>query len=222
MSSLEYLKKAAKNLFKDWKSHTVTVEPDGFKLFEYNSHFFDFNDFVVYYDLSVEDEENFSLMKAQHMIAQMAGYRKWNDLINASEKELELAKILISHFYDSGDVEDWEAYKAISGFNNFDIDSKIKIARHYYEDSHDFEEKIPDPKILQGKEREIALNKELMNFGKSNFNEKVRCLHCGKTYLLSEATVVLFYGDKEPMVMCKHFPQCNGSLIDMFTVKETL
>ena len=220
MSNLEFLKKASKNLFKDWKSHTVTVEPDGFKLFEYDSHFFDFNDFVVYYDLSVEDEENFSLMKAQHMIAQMVGYKKWNDLITSSEKELELAKILVSHFYDSGDVEDWESYKAISGFNNFDIDSKIEIAKHYFEDSHDYEEKIPAPKILQGNERVIALNNELLNFGKKDVNAKVRCLHCGKTYTLAEAQVVLFYGDEEPMVMCKHYPECDGSLIDMFAVEE--
>ena len=47
---------------------------------------------------------------------------------------------------------------------------------------------------------------------------KVQCLHCGKEYLYNEASVVQFPDDDEPFVMCKHYPECNGSLIDMMEV----
>jgi hypothetical protein len=47
---------------------------------------------VLDFDIDVED---FGLTKAQHTIAQMIGFRKWTDMLKASEPELELAKLLL-------------------------------------------------------------------------------------------------------------------------------
>lgn len=47
---------------------------------------------------------------------------------------------------------------------------------------------------------------------------KVHCIHCGKEYLYREANVVQFPDNDEPLVYCKHYPECDGSLIDMMEV----
>lgn len=51
-------------------------------------------------------------------------------------------------------------------------------------------------------------------------NTKVHCIHCGKDYFYKEASVVNYPDNDEPLVMCKHYPECDGSLIDMMEVEE--
>ncbi|MDR0908564.1 MAG: hypothetical protein LBM77_02250 [Spirochaetaceae bacterium] len=55
------------------------------------------------------------------------------------------------------------------------------------------------------------------------FNETVECIHCGKKFILNEFKVVkdnvpCDIGDE--YIVCKYFPECNGSLIDFFPAKE--
>ena len=49
-----------------------------------------------------------------------------------------------------------------------------------------------------------------INVSKPKFPIKLigvnKCIHCGKEYLYSEATVVQFPDDDEPLVMCKNYP----------------
>jgi len=74
MTQIESFKLEAKNLFKDFKSKT-------------QKHF------PIHYERVLDeykiDPEDFSLMKAQHVIAQIAGFNKWTDLIQAPESELQ-------------------------------------------------------------------------------------------------------------------------------------
>lgn len=73
-------------------------------------------------------------MKAQHIIALMAGFNKWSDLLQASEIELELAKLLIDN-HDRIHVEDWEMYIAgVERDNNgtFDPESKLEIFKQVF------------------------------------------------------------------------------------------
>ena len=44
MSNLEFLKKEAKNLLKDWKTQTKTVESDGSVFYNYSPKFYDVAD----------------------------------------------------------------------------------------------------------------------------------------------------------------------------------
>ena len=46
-------------------------------------------------------------------------------------------------------------------------------------------------------------------------NTKVHCIHCGKKILYKEANAIQFPDKDEPLIYCKHFPNCDGSLLDM-------
>ena len=122
MTHIEYFKLQAKNLFKDYKTKTKP-----FDIYEYNPKYFDVDGIVVAYDL---DEDNFSLMNAQHIISLMAGFKKWTDLLKASETELLLAKLLFDN-QDKISVDDWEMYIANVEQDNsgleFDPESKLEI-----------------------------------------------------------------------------------------------
>jgi len=107
MEAITYFKLQAKNLFRDYKTQYVSeVYEDGGELYDYKPRYFDVNGIVVDFDL---DEENFTLMKAQHVIAYMVGFNKWTDLLKASKPKLELAKLLFEN-QDKVYLVDWEDY----------------------------------------------------------------------------------------------------------------
>ena len=79
MTHTEFFKLQAKNLFRDYQTKTKIFDQEvGDYIYEYSPKYFDINTILSYYDI---DEENFSLMKAQHFIAQLVGFRKWADLL---------------------------------------------------------------------------------------------------------------------------------------------
>lgn len=49
---------------------------------------------------------------------------------------------------------------------------------------------------------------------------KVHCIHCGKEYLYKEANVVVFPDYGEAYIVCKHYPECDGTLIDMMSAEK--
>lgn len=108
MNYIAFFKLQAKNLLKDFKTQEKYYDDvvDNY-LFRYKPKFFDIDNIVVTYDL---DETNLpSLMKTQHFIAQLVGFNKWNDLIKASEIELELAKLLFDNQHKLS-LDDWSCY----------------------------------------------------------------------------------------------------------------
>ena len=78
MNKIDYFKLQAKNLHKDYKAGTPTKR-------------FPIDYRRVLNDLYEQetDVNNFTLMKAQHIIALMIGFDKWADLLKTSEEELE-------------------------------------------------------------------------------------------------------------------------------------
>lgn len=132
MTHIEYFKFQAKNLLKDFKTKTPQFDEAISNYFnEYQPQYFDIDEIILSYDI---DEDNFSLMKAQHIIALMAGFNKWSDLLQASEIELELAKLLIDN-HDKIHVEDWEMYIAgVERDNNgtFDPQSRLEIFKQAF------------------------------------------------------------------------------------------
>ena len=109
MKPIDYFKLQAKNLHKDYKTKTPYVDKeDDFSYYEYTPRFFDIDGIFNAYD---QDEENFTLMKSQHLISNMAGFHKWSELLNASEIELELAKLL---FENQVNLAEWDVYLSIS------------------------------------------------------------------------------------------------------------
>lgn len=126
MTTIDYFKLQAKNLHRDFKSKKpISKNEDSVYLFEYTPKYFDIE--LIIHDFDV-DEKDFSLMKAQHVISQMAGFLKWTNLLKTPESDLKIAKIL----YENQDIIDlrmWEDYiKNTERMNQSNYDSETKLA----------------------------------------------------------------------------------------------
>jgi len=125
METINYLKLQAKNLHKDFKTQKPYFDlslNDNF--FDYTPKFFDvnaiLNDFVI-------NENRFTLMNAQHIIAKMVGYEKWTEMINSSIHELELAKLLFDNMHKIRH-EEWKFYIfEIEQENDIILDDEDKL-----------------------------------------------------------------------------------------------
>lgn len=124
MTHIEYFKLQAKNLFKDYKTQYVyLVDPDGTEHYTYKPTYFDIDRIFLEYDW---DEENFSLMKAQHLIALMLGFEKWADLLKASAAKLELARLVFDNQHKIS-FEEWDDYiKDLERTSNQVFDDEVR------------------------------------------------------------------------------------------------
>lgn len=126
MTPIDYFKLQAKNLFRDYKTQFVYLtDADGTSHYTYKPKYFDMDG--IFLDFENFDEEDFSLMKAQHLLATMLGFKKWSDLLNASEIELELAKLRFDN-QDRISLEEWEEGVAdIEAEHNFTFDAQGRL-----------------------------------------------------------------------------------------------
>lgn len=126
MKPIDYFKLQAKNLFRDYKTqYAYQVDADGTKHFTYKPKYFDMDE--IFLDFEDFDEEDFSLMKAQHLLATMLGFKKWADLLNASDVELELAKLRFDN-QDRISLEEWEdGVTEIEAEHNFTFDAQGRL-----------------------------------------------------------------------------------------------
>lgn len=125
MESIEFFKLQAKNLFRDFKTQQkLSGEKTSEFNYEYSPKHFHICD--VIYDYGI-DEEKFTLMNAQHVIAKIAGFDKWGDLAKASFSELELAKLLFEH-QDKIDILSWNFYIAdAQEMNEQLLDAEVQV-----------------------------------------------------------------------------------------------
>lgn len=221
MSHLEFFKKQAKNLLKDWQTQTKTVDSDGFISYRYDWKFFDVGDLFFYYEFDNKDEQEIILARAQHLIAKMVGFKKWDDLIHASEPEQELAEILLRRFKDSQDIQKWEDYSAaFSGFNVFNAKDVVDIAKDYYahEDALKIINLSPEKiTILSGKPKTDVINRfddEHNPAGSLRKTSTVYCPHCNKSFIFSKSKVIKDNDKNLALVVCKNYPDCHGTYLD--------
>ena len=128
MTKIEYFKQQAKNLLKDYKTRYFNKD-EGY--YEYNPRFFsDFED--IAFDFNIEDNNEFTLMKAQHIIARLSNFYKWTDLIKASEPALELGKLLLTN-RENINIEDWQMYEE-ANLKGFDDESKLEVFKMVFLD----------------------------------------------------------------------------------------
>lgn len=125
MDTIDYFKLQAKNLHRDFKTKTLVLDKSTTAfLYEYTPKYFDIE--MIISDFNI-DEENFSYMKAQHVIAKIANFDKWSALLNASPAELELAKLLYDH-QDKIDLVGWNFYIAdAQSMNDDELDAEIQV-----------------------------------------------------------------------------------------------
>ncbi len=123
MKTIEFFKLQAKNLYKDFKTQKPyfdsSLEAD---LFEYTPKFFDVDALITDFDI---DEADFTLMNAQHIIARLAGFKKWTEMRKASPSALELSKLLFDNMHKISS-EQWEMYISGEKLDN-DIDDETKL-----------------------------------------------------------------------------------------------
>ncbi len=125
MNTIDYFKLQAKNLHRDFKTKTPVFDAvikD--YLYEYEPKYFDIE--MIVSDFNI-DEENFSLMNAQHIIAKITNFDSWAALLKASSAELELAKLLYD-YQDRIDLIGWQFYIAdAQAMNEIELDAEIQI-----------------------------------------------------------------------------------------------
>lgn len=125
MKSIDYLKLKAKKLHKDFRTQKPNIDSSlGENLFEYSPKYFDIDAIITDFNLN---EESFTLMNAQHVIANLAGFRKWNDLIKDSEASQDLGKLIFDNRHKIRN-EEWEIYiRSIEVKNNVILDDEDKL-----------------------------------------------------------------------------------------------
>jgi len=180
MKPIEYFKLQAKNLFRDYKTKYVSqVYEDGGKLYDYKPHYFDLNGIVVDYDI---DEENFTLMKAQHIIAYLVGFRKWIDLIKASEVELELAKLLFDNQHKIS-IDDWDIYMEITERDNqttFNAEDRLEIFKQVFVNVEGHDNPFGDYRLSPNRPR-TTINEKLQQSPKAKPDIQITSLPLNKT-----------------------------------------
>lgn len=85
MDNISYFKLQAKNLFRDFKSDYMKEDAE----YNFSPKFFDINSVIMAFDIDCND---FSLMKAQHIIAKIVGFKSWDELIKVSDILLQEKK----------------------------------------------------------------------------------------------------------------------------------
>lgn len=153
MKTIEYFKLQAKNLHKDFKTQKPYFDPTyGHDLYEYAPKFFDLDALALDFDI---DEDNFTLMNAQHYIAQLAGYRKWTDMLKASPSALELSKLLFDNMHKVSVIE-WDIYisseEREKGFL-FDDEFKLDIFKAVFDEVDGHQSDRTDYRLGSKKEK---------------------------------------------------------------------
>lgn len=125
MNTIDYFKLQAKNLHKDFKTKTPVLDKTATAfLYEYTPKYFDIEMVITDFDI---DEENFSLMNAQHVIAKITNFDKWTSLLKATPSELELAKLLYD-YQNRIDLVGWQLYIAdAQTMNEEELDAEIQV-----------------------------------------------------------------------------------------------
>ncbi|MEI9911358.1 MAG: hypothetical protein WDO71_17870 [Bacteroidota bacterium] len=73
-------------------------------------------------------------MNAQHIIAIIAGFYKWADMLKASESELELGKLLFDNQHKTS-AQEWSDYIIGAESDNntvFDSETRLKIFKQVF------------------------------------------------------------------------------------------
>ncbi len=228
MNHIEFIKKQAKNFLKDWQTQTKTVEDDGFISYHYDWKFYDVGDLFFYYELDDKDEQDMSLGHAQHFIAQMVGFKKWDDLVNASEPELELAVLLLRRFKNSQNVQDWQDTLQFSGVAQYGPEAILDYAKQYFElgDTQEIAY-LPTEQItiLSGKPRTSEFNNfdaEHNPAGMLRKDSYVFCPHCQKAYNFTQSKVIKNNANDKTLIVCKNYPDCRGTYLDYKVLSSTV
>lgn len=255
MDHIDYFKLQAKHLLKDFKTRFFNKKEG---IFEYKPQFFDITQIFLDFDLYDDATDfTFTLMNAQHIIARLAGFYKWNELINAKPAELELAHLLFDNAHKIS-IEEWNMYidqAEEMNKTNFNTEEKLEIFKQVFlsADKHrsdsftyriDLEAKRNTQPVDLTKDDHLVLTntyyeldnnekyKAILEHGDNEadfgfrLNEIVECLHCGAQYKFRDVKAIRLKSefrtkDDFDMLVCKNYPKCDGTIIDLVQIKKT-
>ena len=164
MANVDFFKQQSKNLLKDYNSRVFNEEKG---TYEYSPRYFpDVGSITL--PFTIIKEGSFTLMNAQHIVAQFSGFKKWNDLIKASEPMLEIGKLLLTHRLEyqkkqgyledmitSVIADDWETY--VDHFlKGCDDDTKLEVFKKEFLKLDDSKEIIPRKLTIDFSDNVIA------------------------------------------------------------------
>ena len=127
MLPIDYFKRQAKNLLKDQRTR-VWNEQVGF--YDYSPRFFDVDQ--IFLSFGLFDDEEPCLQRSQHLIALIAGFKEWSDLINCDPEELAFRKLVFEN-QNFLCWEDWSIkYRSAMASaniaeNEMDIESQMRL-----------------------------------------------------------------------------------------------
>ena len=216
MDHIKYFKLQAKNLLKDYQTRYFNIDEE---IYEYKPKFFDIDQ--IFIDFNVPDGKRdftFSLMNAQHIIAKLAGFSKWNELLNATPTELELAHLLYdnAHKISIDEWTNWYIPNAEAMYHTkFDTETKLEIFKQVFmrEDAPQSSEMLYRFDLEQKRntrpadsKSETQLNttdmydeldenekyKAILDHGDWGFmlDDTVECIHCGSRYKFKEVKAI--------------------------------
>ena len=140
MTNIDFFKLQAKNFLKDFETKHFNEDED---VYEYSPRFFSDIDDIIF-NFEIDEEKPFTLMNAQHVIARLAGFYKWTELIKATEPALELGKLLFENRLpylekvpiivndESMIVEDWKFFLTENNLQNCDDETKLDIFKNHF------------------------------------------------------------------------------------------
>jgi hypothetical protein len=138
MELIEYFKLQAKNLHKDFKTQKLSPAEQSVKnRYLYEPKFFKVDALIADFKI---DEDDFSLMKAQHIIAKLSGFEKWVDFPKASPPALILSLLLFDQMHKIS-IENWRSYiSRIEAKNKtiYDEESRLDIFRMVFEEDDEY------------------------------------------------------------------------------------
>ncbi|MCR4619812.1 MAG: hypothetical protein K5633_03880 [Paludibacteraceae bacterium] len=125
MEHIPYFKLQAKNLLKDFKTRFFNEKEE---MYCYSPTFFDVSSIFLDYEISDYDSNfSFTLMNAQHVIAMLVGFKKWDDLLKADPAILELVHLLYDNTHKIN-FEEWVMYiERVERDNNTRLDIPTQI-----------------------------------------------------------------------------------------------
>lgn len=234
MTHIDFFKIQAKNLLKDFKTRIYNEKDE---LYEYSPKHFDISGIFFYFDYYDDKKDfTFTLMNAQHLIAKMVGYEKWDNLIHASEPAQELAELLLRRFKSAEDIQDWEETVSFVfadavkkyGQEILTPENLLDYAHQYYE-LGDRKEIVHLPteriSILSGKQRTEALaqfDDEHNPAGSLRLDSVVFCNQCKKSFDFKRAKVIKDNESNLTMVVCKNYPKCKCTYLDLKVMTPTI
>ena len=128
MDYVDYFKSQAKKFYKDFQTQYT---PENDMIYAYKPKFWaDIEDIILSFDI---DEDDFSLMKAQHIVAYLANFQNWNELIHANRYQLEIGYYLVEN-RDDNCLEDWQWYQRYAQIEDFSDEAKLDIFKHVFID----------------------------------------------------------------------------------------